>query len=467
MGLCARPPPGIESIIMRQFVSYGPALVVLLTAGAALLVVPAAISRVTGAAASQRVTLARAELDSDSILERINAATRNVADSVEPSVVHIDVGRWSRSSGSGWIYDELGHIVTNAHVVGSQQSVSVQLHDGRVLRGEVVASDPLADIAVIEVEEQAGIIAARRATGERVRQGDRVFAFGSPFGYKFSMSEGIVSGVGRTAQAGAGLATVSNFIQTDAAVNPGNSGGPLVDVRGRVVGMNVAIATAANSEGDVEGQSAGISFAIPLETIESRVEAYIAGTVPTPGFIGVSMDFRRDMDRGWGVRIDAVTPAGPADQAGLQAGDVITRFDGEVVTDRNTLQAFISSRKAGTKVTFDVRRGNETKEVVVTIGAMPEEVRVLRYRPMLIEQGGFDLAQLGDEIVIEVQPEGEADRAGLATGQRLRKIEGKDVANATEALQAFEREGLFVGRPLDVTVSMDGAESQVRLRLRR
>jgi S1-C subfamily serine protease len=140
---------------MRQFVSYGPALVVLLTAGAALLVVPAAISRVTGAAASQRVTLARAELDSDSILERINAATRNVADSVEPSVVHIDVGRWSRSSGSGWIFDDLGHIVTNAHVVGSQQSVSVQLHDGRVLRGEVVASDPLADIAVIKVEEQA------------------------------------------------------------------------------------------------------------------------------------------------------------------------------------------------------------------------------------------------------------------------------------------------------------------------
>ncbi len=276
---------------MRRIVSFGPAFVVLLTAGAVLVALPGMMMRVTAVRARERVELARQELDGDDILERFNRATQRVADAVEPSVVHLDIRMWrgAGASGSGWVFDDDGHIVTNAHVVGPASRVDVQFFDGRVETGQVVGVDPLTDIAVLKVPTGDYLVPVRRATGERVHRGDRVFAFGSPFNFKFSMSEGIVSGLGRTARGGIGQAGITNYIQTDAAVNPGNSGGPLVDVNGRVVGMNVAIATAENSEGGTEGQSAGISFAIPLATIEPRVEQIIEGQTPRSGYLGVSM----------------------------------------------------------------------------------------------------------------------------------------------------------------------------------
>lgn len=447
---------------MRPFVSYGPALVVLLTAGTALVVVPAAISRVSSAMTAQRVVLARAELDADNVLERVNAAVRNVADSVEPSVVHIDIGsRFTRSSGSGWIFDDAGHIVTNAHVVSSQDTVSVQLHDGRMVRGKVIGSDPLTDIAVIKVDQDAALVPARRATGERVRQGERVFAFGSPFGYKFSMSEGIVSGVGRTARAGAGQSTVGNFIQTDAAVNPGNSGGPLVDVRGRVVGMNVAIATAANSDGDVEGQSAGISFAIPLEAIENRVASLVSGVTPTAGFIGVSMSNRSRRENGWGVEIERVTDGSPAALAGLLRGDLVTKFNSEVVVDDAVLRAMIASCSPGTKVKLTVQRDAKEIELELTIGSMPDEVRAERYVGMLAEQAGIQLGQsaTGPSVAFVI-PESSADRAGFTAGQRITKVAGEPVATPIDVMLALEKAGAFSGRIARITVQAQTTQSE-------
>src|SRR5262249_19153086 len=145
------------------------------------------------------------------------------------------------------------------------------------IRGELFAADPYTDIAVVKVPESDDVFPARRATGLQPQQGDNVFVFGSPFGFKFSMSQGIISGLGRDPTAAAEFGGYTNYIQTDAAVNPGNSGGPLVDIKGRVIGMNVAIATARSSDGTTtdEGQSAGISFAIPLGTIESVVDQLI------------------------------------------------------------------------------------------------------------------------------------------------------------------------------------------------
>ena len=205
---------------MRRFISYGPALVVLMTVMVVLLAGPAAVRRLGSAHTSARIVLAQRSLDDDDILERLNKAVRNVAESVRPSVVHLEVipsgmRRYTgMSTGTGWVYDAAGHIITNLHVVRGASAIRVQFADGRVVETEQVhgdefVGDAYTDIAVIKVPESDGIFAAARATGLQPQQGDRVFVFGSPFGFKFSMSEGIVSGLGRDPSAATEPRTVS------------------------------------------------------------------------------------------------------------------------------------------------------------------------------------------------------------------------------------------------------------------
>ena len=197
---------------MRRFLSFGPAFVVLVTAVVTLLLVPGAIRGITAATTHASVTLAQQSLDQEDVLERINKSVRNIATAVEPSVVHLEVfpeggnQRFMRgSSGSGWIYDNAGHIVTNAHVVSESGEVIVQFFDGHVSKGEVLGADPIGDIAVLKVDNGTNLEARACATGGHLERGDRVYAFGSPFGFKFSMSEGIVSGLGRSARTMMGL----------------------------------------------------------------------------------------------------------------------------------------------------------------------------------------------------------------------------------------------------------------------
>src|SRR5262245_46226236 len=353
---------------MRRFLSFGPAFVVLLTAIVTLILIPGAIRGITSATTHANVTLAQQSLDDDDVLERMNRAVRNIATAVEPSVVHLEVypenGQHFRgSSGSGWVYDTAGHIVTNAHVVADSGKVLVQFYDGHVADAEVLGSDPMSDIAVLRVDNGAPLEPARRGRGGHRERGDRVYAFGSPFGFKFSMSEGIVSGLGRSARTLAGIGGISNFIQTDAAVNPGNSGGPLVDVHGRVVGMNVAIATAQNTNGATEGQSAGISFAIPLTTIESRISEIIAGKVIASGFLGVgpsSNGDETDLHDLRGARIGSVTSDSAAEKSGLKVGDIIAEIDGQAVgSDWSILQSLIKSARPGQTIKLKVYRADK------------------------------------------------------------------------------------------------------------
>ena len=260
---------------MRKLIAYGPSLVVLITALVVLLAGPAAVRRLTYAQTEARIVHASDRLAQSDVLEQLNQAYSDIAALVEPSVVHISSTavvknrfgqrRLSLSSGSGWIYDEQGHIVTNEHVVKDAQSIEVQLHTGERRSAHLVGRDLRTDIAVIKVAP--GLLhPARPGTKAPVRQGDLVFAFGSPFDFRFSMSSGIVSGLGRYA----GLMDIDyqNFIQVAAAINPGNSGGPLTDIHGRVIGMNTAIATGrGRSVG--EGQFGGIGLAIPMSMIAS------------------------------------------------------------------------------------------------------------------------------------------------------------------------------------------------------
>jgi serine protease Do len=456
---------------MRRIIAYGPALVVLACTGVVLLSVPAAVRAILGAQARARVTLARQSLEEDDVLERLSAASRAVAEAVEPSVVHVDVGgrpEGRLSAGSGWVWDDLGHVVTNAHVVAGARDVTVQFRDGQTAAATIVGVDAPSDIAVLRVEPGDHLIPIRRATGQRVRKGDRVFAFGSPFGFKFSMSEGIVSGLGRSARTALGFAGYSNYIQTDAAVNPGNSGGPLVDVRGRLVGMNVAIATAQDSRGTTEGQSAGISFAIPLAMIESRVPQLIAGGPVLSGYLGITFRAEDPFDGTplGGVRVTSVVPGGPADRAGLRVDDLIVRIDDQDITGAEVLRAVISASSPGQEVRLLVRRGREQVEITATLAEFPRAVRGEEFLIELAREFGLVLREVREGAVVwEVMEDSPAAHSGLARGMLLLSVDGITIRGAGEAATTLLSRGLLAGRAVPVRVrTADGVEAEIVLR---
>ncbi|MCH7602395.1 MAG: trypsin-like peptidase domain-containing protein, partial [Planctomycetes bacterium] len=237
----------------QKLSGYGPSLIVLATAMLVLFVGPSAVRKLTYESTRTQIIQASNRLEGNNVLEQINQAYRDIAMMVEPSVVHISVQHRIRgrtvaiSSGSGWIFDEKGHVVTNYHVIRDAERIDVQLDAGELRVADVIGYDDTTDIAVLKIAEGRLHPAQLADPQEAVQQGDLVFAFGSPFDFRFSMSSGVISGKGRSVgvirnQAG-GNAGYENFIQVDAAINPGNSGGPLTNFRGQVIGMNTAIAT--------------------------------------------------------------------------------------------------------------------------------------------------------------------------------------------------------------------------------
>lgn len=457
---------------MRRFATFGPAFVVILTGLAAILILPGMMREVAASHTRANVSYARAALDSDNVLERLNNAVRAVSVAVEPSVVHIEVistgrrdGWFSGASGSGWIWDEQGHVITNSHVIAGASVVRVHTFDGRVRRAQVVGADPLADVAVLRIDADGTLIPAVRATGERPQQGDRVFAFGSPFGFKFSMSEGIVSGLGRTARSAFGAAGLSNYIQTDAAVNPGNSGGPLADIHGRVIGMNVAIATAQDTRGTSEGQSAGISFAIPLAMVESRVSRIIAGQPIASGFLGITFaageTFHGVEDATPGVRVEDIQPGSPAAIAGVKVNDIITHIDSQPIMNGDTLRGIIGAMRPGERVQLDISRSGERVTVNVTLGELPRDAVARTYRRVLFERFGMDVDESAGTVVIRrVTRDSPAQASGLRSGDRIDMINGERVATVDEAVLRLNDLGLFIGRPVHMVVSARAAAEQ-------
>jgi len=465
---------------MRRIVSFGPAFVVLVAVVSALWMAPRLVAHMRHEATVTRVALAQQVIEQDDILGRLQSQTRAIADAVEPSVVHIEVRSFRGPAGSGWVFDEDGHIVTNAHVVRGSETVSVQFSDGRLARAEVVGADTFTDIAVLKLDPGVGVTPARRAGAtDVVRQGDIVFAFGSPFGFKFSMSQGIVSGLGRAPSGALEFGGFTNFIQTDAAVNPGNSGGPLVDIRGRVIGMNVAIATGADSRGTTgDGQSAGISFAIPMGTIESVVTQLIDSGTVRRGYLGIQMNasLQRvvvdDRFLGAGVPISAINPPdGPAGQAGLRPGDVILRVAGRELVNSDVLRSLISSRQPGESVTIDVLRNGEPASFDVVLGEFPT-VALLdgQARIRLLGRLGirdFDETDEGVELtrVLERTP---LARAGVEDGDVVTRVGRSRVRAIDDLAVALFENGIQDGR--SVVVALRDAETDqpftVELRLR-
>ena len=269
-------------------------------------------------------------------------------------------GQGGGGTGSGFLIDDEGHVLTNQHVVDNAQSVTVRFPDGDEIDARVVGADASSDVAVLELETvPSGVTPLELGASESLEIGDLVVAIGSPFGLEGTVTSGIVSALHRELTAPDGF-TIDGAIQTDAAINPGNSGGPLLDGQGRVIGINSQIASSS-------GGNEGIGYAVPIETAREVSEALIAGRAIERPFLGVQLGESDD-----GAQVAAVTPGSPADRAGLQQGDVITEVEGEPANADDVRRA-VAEREPGDELELTVVRDGETETVTATLGKRPTQ----------------------------------------------------------------------------------------------
>jgi putative serine protease PepD len=263
----------------------------------------------------------------------------------------------SQAEGTGWVYDSDGHIVTNNHVVSGASSVKVNFADGSSATATVVGADPSTDLAVLKVSgDTSKLSPLPLGDSSAARVGDGVVAIGDPFGLEGTVTSGIVSALNREIQAPNGT-PIEGAIQTDAAINHGNSGGPLFNMNGQVIGVTSQI------ESDSGGND-GVGFAIPSNTVKAIASQLIANGSAKHAFLGV-----QPQDANGGVKVASVQSGSAAAKAGVQQGDVITHVDSTATPDSATLRAVIDSHKPGDKVTLTVQRGGETKTIEVTLGS--------------------------------------------------------------------------------------------------
>lgn len=332
--------------------------------------------------AEPRAVVARGDLAAD------EQATIELFEQASPSVVYISTKRrvvdyWSRDvmsvpqgTGSGFIWDADGHVVTNFHVIESASEAEVRLNDGRTYRAGLVGASPMHDLAVLRINVPFDRPpAVPIGTSADLRVGQKVFAIGNPFGLDYTLTSGLVSALDRTLS-GSGGVTIRNLIQTDAAINPGNSGGPLLDSAGRLVGINTGIYSPS-------GAYAGIGFAVPVDTVNRVVPQLIAAGEYRGPSLGVVLDERLNRLIAQrtgieGVVILSVQPQSGAEQAGLQSttvgsggamrlGDIIVAVDGERVTSVQALRLALDGKRIGDAVVLTIVRDRREIEVSVTL----------------------------------------------------------------------------------------------------
>lgn len=279
----------------------------------------------------------------------------------------------THSLGSGFIISADGYILTNAHVVDSADKITVRLTDQREFKARVIGADRLTDVALLRIEA-TGLPKVNQGDPAMLKVGEWVLAIGSPFGFDSSVTAGIVSGKGRSLQ----QENFVPFIQTDVAINPGNSGGPLFNMKGEVVGINSQIYSRS-------GGYMGLSFAIPIDVAMEVANQLRASGKVTRGRIGVVIqEVTHELADSFGLHnmsgalISAVEKGGPADKAGIQASDVILKFDGKMVNVSKDLPRMVAAMQPGSRVNVQLWRKGATKEVGLTIAEMPADGRVAR-----------------------------------------------------------------------------------------
>jgi len=368
--------------------------------------------------------------------------------------------------GSGMIYRQDGYIITNAHVVRGADKVIVKLNDGRIFRNaKVVGSDERTDIAVVKID---GTKLPTVQTGDsgKVNVGDWAIAIGNPFGFTHTVTVGVISAKARDVPFE--TATAGDYLQTDASINPGNSGGPLCDIYGRVIGVNNAIYSSS-------GGNVGIGFAIPINTAKSIADRLVQSGKIVRGYLGVeirSIDTAEDAQIAAGLGLDpsvrgvlvrSVTDAnGPGAKAGLQAGDVVTEFNGKKVTRSIDLQRMVGDAPVGSNVTLRVLRGDQSLNLNARLGelkpatdadapnAQPnpgaEEgaaapsvygMRLSPVSPNLSQR--FNLKDARGVVVVTVDPNSPAAEAGVRPGDVIERVGQTPVTSRTDVLNAAKR----------------------------
>jgi S1-C subfamily serine protease len=365
------------------------AAVVLAAGGGALAF--SALSSEDAAPATEQVTVTSAE----PVQESTSMTVSDVYEQTSAGVVEVSVRgvaetpfgqgpQQQQGLGSGWVYDDEGHIVTNQHVVEGADSVSVTFGNGETYEAEVVGGDASTDLAVLKVDAPADVLEPLSVgNSDELQVGEGVVAIGSPFGLEGSVTSGIVSALHRQMTAPNSF-TINDAIQTDAAINHGNSGGPLLNMQGEVVGVNAQI------ESDSGGND-GVGFAIPSSTVTSVVEQILDGKTVEHAYLGVAVQeipesAADELGVPAGAAVTEVRDGTPAEDAGLRAatgtrtvegqeyptgGDVITAVDGEPVETAEDLQRAIDAKAPGDRVELTVSRGGEIRTVEVELGTRP------------------------------------------------------------------------------------------------
>ncbi|MEQ9814871.1 MAG: DegQ family serine endoprotease [Azospirillaceae bacterium] len=382
--------------------------------------------------------------------------------------------RRATALGSGFIIDPEGVVITNNHVIDAADEIRVILQDGTEFAAEVVGTDPETDVAVLRVETDEPLPAVSWGDSDAARVGDWIIAIGNPFGLGGSVSAGIVSARGRDIQAG----RYDDFIQTDAAINRGNSGGPMFNMDGEVVGINSAIFSPT-------GASVGIGFAIPSNLAQNVVGQILEFGRTRRGWLGVRIQTVTDdiaeslgMAEAEGALVASVTPEGPAAMAGLEAGDVILSFNGEPIEEMRELPRVVAETEVGSSVPVEVFRRGETQNFEVTLG----ELEVAEEQGLLAQGDGGDavereIADLGltvsglnDElreqyalppdssgvVITAVEPDSAAAEEGLVAGELIVEVGQEPVGSPDDVVAGIEEAREQDRRSVLMLVSRDG-----------
>jgi serine protease Do len=398
-------------------------------------------------------------------------------------------------AGSGFIIDKAGYILTNNHVVEGAESIEVWLpsmRDGEFgLPAKVIGRDELTDTALLQLTQLPSepLTVAKFGDSDLMAPGDWVMAIGNPFGFSNSVTVGVVSAVGRETQA-AVQGRSEEMIQTDAAINRGNSGGPLLNIRGEVIGINTMIIS-----NGFEGGNVGVGFAVPINTVRDLLPQLREGKV-VRGRIGVSLE-GRPMSREYasslglpnpnGAEVKIVTPGGPADKAGIRSGDVIVEYNGRPVTDNNELVDMVTRTRPGTTVPIRVIRDRKGVSLNITVEELnldEERTRMARNEPRQNpdEATGTDFGMTlrnvtpavrrqfnlpsgrNGAVIASVAPYGPAAEAGLQPGDVILSIQSEPVASVEEASEALS--AVKPGQIVRVIIWQNGQEVLARLRKR-
>ena len=355
--------------------------------------------------------------------------------------------------GSGVIISPDGYIVTNNHVIDGAVDIRVTMSNRKIMKAKLIGADPLTDLAVIKVDG-GSLPSIPWGDSTALHPGQTVLAFGNPFGFRFTVTRGIVSALNRPNPFSDNARKPGEFIQTDAAINPGNSGGPLVDARGEVVGINTFLISSS-------GQFAGMGFAIPTQIVKPTVDELIRDGKVTHGYMGIGISDVTpenakffDVNDASGAVVTQVEPDSPASKAGLKVGDVITQLDGKKVNDAGELQVEVGQKRPGTTIKLEVMRDGKDVNLPVTLEAMGsrdkggKEVGEADHGKMHWGVGLGDMTpdlrqqlqappDVHGAVIEQVQPGSSADNAGLQRGDVIMQVNRHDVQSASDVQQAL------------------------------